>query len=81
MELMLLRIPDLVTLRTQVNILQVCIIVTQVYHFTLFFFLNIAPSSSTRFRFPITRAFIIGTPDRIDSRQGWVQFRIFVDDL
>ena len=38
-DLVLLSIPHLITLRTQVNILQIGIIITKVNHFALLFFL------------------------------------------
>jgi hypothetical protein len=76
--LVLLSIPHLITLRTQVDILQIGIIITKVNHFALLFFLV---GAATRRGFPIARTFIIRTPDCIDARQCRVQFRIFIDDL
>ena len=46
-DLMLLSIPHLITLRTQVNILQIRVIITKVDHFALLFFL-VAPASGPR---------------------------------
>ena len=84
-ELVLLSIPHLITFRTQVNILQIGIIITKVNHFALLFFpvaaAAAASATAPRRRFPIARTFIIRAPDCIDARQCRVQFRIFIDDL
>ena len=81
MELVLLSIPHLITLRTQVNILQIGIIITKVNHLALLFFPVGATATAPRRRFPIARTFIIRAPDCIDARQCRVQFRIFIDNL